>query len=287
MDDKKQSTYSFHLAGVVPVAGKDLGFGFPWHDSLMPIAQDYLAVEHAVLTCAYAGCETIWVVCHNDMQPLIRHRLGEWVFDPTSLGKGYHQDIVKREIPIFYVPIHPKDKHKKDCLAWSALYGAQSAHFLGKNISKWIMPDKYFVSFPYGIVPLDFIRTIRKKISHQKKMCLTYNDQNIKTGAFLPFTFDAEDYKRCRDIIKHETTYSFDKEGKRIPLTERYSARWFSVEQVFKGYEIEQEFETPWYHCVSSWDKLMKFYASDEAKTLDKPPNMRYYEFNPIGKDLE
>ena len=59
MDEKVQSTYSFHLAGIVPVAGQDLGFGFPWHDSLMPIAQDYLAVEHAVLSCAYAGCETI------------------------------------------------------------------------------------------------------------------------------------------------------------------------------------------------------------------------------------
>lgn len=286
MDEKVQSTYSFHLAGIVPVAGQDLGFGFPWHDSLMPIAQDYLAVEHAVLSCAYAGCETIWVVCHNDMQPLIRHRLGEWVDDPTQYGLPINGEEQRVRVPIFYVPIHPKDRYKKDCLGWSALYGAQSAHFLGKNISKWLMPDKFFVSFPYGIIPLNFIRSIRKKISHQKKMSVTYNGQNIKTGAFLPFTFDAEDYKRCRDIIKHETTYGRDKEGNKIPLIERYSARFFPLEQVFKGYEIEQEFETPWYYDISSWDNLTNFFATNEQKTLAKPDWMRYNEWNPIGKDI-
>ena len=64
-------TVSFHLAGIIPIAGQDLDFNMPWHDCLMPIAQNYLAVERAVVECAYAGCETIWVVCHDDMQPLI------------------------------------------------------------------------------------------------------------------------------------------------------------------------------------------------------------------------
>ena len=76
-------TVSFHLAGIIPVSGQDLGFNMPWHDCLMPVAQNYLAVERAVVECAYAGCETIWVVCHDDMQPLIRHRLGDWVSDPV------------------------------------------------------------------------------------------------------------------------------------------------------------------------------------------------------------
>jgi len=78
-----QNSHSFHLAGIVPVAGQKLDFNFPWHDCLQPIGKNYLAVERAVLECAYAGCETIWVVCHNDMQPLIKHRLGEYVLDPV------------------------------------------------------------------------------------------------------------------------------------------------------------------------------------------------------------
>ena len=73
----------FHLAGIVPVAGQSLDFKMPWHDSLMPVAQDYLAVERAVVECAYAGCETIWVICHDNMQPLIRHRLGDYIQDPV------------------------------------------------------------------------------------------------------------------------------------------------------------------------------------------------------------
>ena len=40
-----------NLAGIVPVAGQPLDFNFPWHDSLMPIGHNYLAVEKAVFDC--------------------------------------------------------------------------------------------------------------------------------------------------------------------------------------------------------------------------------------------
>ena len=55
-DERYISNASFHLAGVVPVASQPLDFKFPWHDALQPISQNYLAVEHAVVECAYAGC---------------------------------------------------------------------------------------------------------------------------------------------------------------------------------------------------------------------------------------
>ena len=98
----------FHLAGIVPVAGQPLDFNMPWHDCLMPIAQNYLAVERAVLECAYAGCETIWVVCHDDMQPLIRHRLGDYVQDPVWVLRHFSLEKrgYRKPIPIHYVPIH-------------------------------------------------------------------------------------------------------------------------------------------------------------------------------------
>ena len=56
---------SFHLAGIVPIAGQKLDFDFPWHDCLQPINKNYLAAERAVLECAYAGCETIWMICRE------------------------------------------------------------------------------------------------------------------------------------------------------------------------------------------------------------------------------
>ena len=112
IEEGTQNINAFHLAGIVPIAGQPLEFGFPWHDSLMPIASNYMAIEHAVQECAMAGCETIWVVCHNDTQPLIRHRLGEWILDPAARTTGLFAGDQERRIPIFYVPIHPKDRHK-------------------------------------------------------------------------------------------------------------------------------------------------------------------------------
>ena len=143
MEKGIQNINSFHLAGIIPVAGQKLDFNFPWHDCLQPIAQDYLAVERAVWECACAGCETIWIVCHNDMQPLIRYRLGDYVQDPLWTNKVRLQmpQEGERPIPIHYVPIHPKDRDKRDCLGWSVLYGALTAYWLSRTISQWVSPD--------------------------------------------------------------------------------------------------------------------------------------------------
>ena len=141
-----------HLAGVVPVAGQPLDYNFPWHDCLQPIGPNYLAVERAVLECAYVGCDTIWLVCHDDMQPLIKKRLGDFVEDPVYINRKYDSGFPserRKKIPIYYVPIHPNDRDRRDCLAWSVLYGANSAYYIGKNISKWATPDKYYAAFPY------------------------------------------------------------------------------------------------------------------------------------------
>ena len=128
----RQRKLNFHLAGIIPVAGLPLDFKMPWHDSLMPIAPDYLAVERSVYECGIAGCETIWIVCHKEMTPLIRHRLGDYILDPTinfSLLRKYHaraEEHLKR-IPIYYLPIHPKDRGVRDGLTWSIIYGYKKA----------------------------------------------------------------------------------------------------------------------------------------------------------------
>ena len=79
-----KSRANYNLAGIVPVAGQPLDFEMPWHDCMMPVGQNFLAVEKAVLDCAVAGCDTIWLVCPKDIQPLIRYRLGDWIMDPIK-----------------------------------------------------------------------------------------------------------------------------------------------------------------------------------------------------------
>jgi len=141
MDKKPSNTTYFSLAGVVPIAGEKLDYNFPWHDSMMPIGKNYLAVERSVYECAVVGCESIWIVCHKEMQSLIRHRLGDWISDPAT-SPGVKAHFVKfpsqhtKYIPIYYVPIHPKDRDKRDCLSWSVVYGAMRAFSLSKIISK-------------------------------------------------------------------------------------------------------------------------------------------------------
>ena len=134
---------SFHLAGIVPVSGQPLDYNLPWHDCLQPIAQNFLAIERAVLECATAGCETIWVVCPSKMQPLIKYRLGEMVEDPVWVGRkhDYFPSESKKAVPIFYVEVHPKDQDKKESLAGS-VDGANRGSFFSSTVRfEWVRFD--------------------------------------------------------------------------------------------------------------------------------------------------
>lgn len=92
----------FHLAGIVPVASQKMDFGMDWSDCLMPIAPDFTAVENAVLECAWAGCETIWIICNDDVSPLIRYRIGDFLMDPVYFNRfDVHPSENKRRIPVF------------------------------------------------------------------------------------------------------------------------------------------------------------------------------------------
>ena len=287
IDSGAKNVKSFHLAGVVPIAGQRLDFNFPWHDCMMPVGKDYLAIERAVYECAMAGCETIWVVCHMNSQAIIRERVGDWIYDPVSLKRGPVSSFEEKQIPIFYVPVHPKDKDRRDCLGWSVLYGALSAYHISRKLSKWVIPDKYYVSFPYGVYDPSVLREHRKKISSSETFALTFDGKTVKNDEYLGFTFDAEDFKACRRHVRETAVNKRDTSGKLLPLEERYSARHFSLDIVFKNAIIEEEnlVQVPDYHRIDNWEGYEKFMK--ESKTLDRPERMKYNEWNPIGYDGE
>ena len=290
-------TTKFHLAGIIPVAGQDLDFGMPWHDALMPIAQNYLAVERAVVECAYAGCETIWIVCHDDMQPLIRHRIGDWVSDPV--WEYRHMDTFpsesKKQIPIFYVPIRVRDKDKRDCLSWSVLYGALTAYKTAHMISKWVSPTKYYAAFPYGMYQPWIVREHRKDISNKNGFFLTYNGESVINGKYLSFTFTGEDFKKFRDHLREQATGKWKTGGpgvksETLPMEDRYSARFFKLEDVFGIASIKEKdkkLEVPWYFNLDNWEEYCYYISSEERKEVKRPSKriLHYHEFNPIGED--
>jgi len=287
-----QSPTSFHLAGIVPVAGQSLDYSFPWHDCMQPISKNYLAVERAVLECAYAGCETIWVVCHGDMQPLIRYRLGDWVHDPINAFNVFakHPSDEQKPIRIYYVPIHPKDRDKRDCLSWSVLYGALTSYNLSLTISKWLIPDKYYVAFPYGIYPPDIVKAQRKNISSKNPFFITSPEGlTVKDGEYLGFTFDAEDFKHCRRELRAKSTGEKESwtDTERMPLEKRWSARYFSVKDVFMyvNEDNSNKLEVSWYYDISSWDKLRSYLGSEHEVFRPNKTIFSYHESDHIGVD--
>ena len=286
-----------HLAGVVPTAGQPLDFNFPWHDCLQPIGADYLAVERAVIECAWAGCSTIWVVCHDEMQPLIKYRLGEYILDPVYVNRKHDRGGIannQRQIPIYYVPIHPKDRDRRDCLAWSVLYGANTAHYISKNISKWAMPDMFYTAFPYGVYDIRFLREHRKTISSGQTFYLSSNGKTVKDGLYLGFTFTPEEFKTYRKHLRQTSTgeYAPSEDGEipkeRLPLEKRYSARFFSLDKVFgightSGANVACVHD---YHNIDSWQGLREYLGSDH-KILRHNSLLKGKNYNRIGEDIE
>lgn len=253
-----------HLAGIVPIGGKLLDFQMPWHDSLMPIAPDYLAIEQAVYQCANAGCTTIWIVGHKGTTPLIRHRLGDWILDPATISLKFSGTKLK-EIPIFYVPILPKDYDKRDSLGWSVLFGADTAFRVSAFITKWAIPKRFLCIFPYGITPENDLRKRREEFKKEPKIIFSYNNKTVKDGIHAPFVFSAEDYKKCRDIVKKKNIEDWEQRKEK-------NAREFTLQEIFEPLDTVNNpvVELSWFHDISSWENYCNYTASDEAKQIKR-----------------
>lgn len=294
----------FHLAGIVPIACQSLGFNLPWHESLMPIAPNYLAFERAIYECAVAGCETIWVVSHRETTPLLRHRLGDWIYDPV-INPRVKARYVKfpsqylKQIPIYYVPINPKDRDVRDGLVWSILFGIQRAHHISRYFSRWVTPNRYYVSFPYAVYPNSLIKNRRLEISSEKRFFLeTPDGRTIKDGALAGFTISPTEYslylKKFREseklLWKNGTWKDGKFYGEKLEKEKRYSGRFFKPEQIFDIAEVNEEdtLKLSWYHQIDSWEGYQKFIGSANSKRVKRPRfGFEYHEFNPIGEDNE
>ena len=113
-----------HLAGIIPLANFKDNFGLPYDSFMLPVEKDFTLIQKSVFECAMAGCSTIWIVANDDLAPLVKKHIGEWVYDPVYFWDNYiNNHIVQRRthIPIYYVPILPKDRDRRDSYGWSCL----------------------------------------------------------------------------------------------------------------------------------------------------------------------
>ena len=301
IEEKSINKAAFHLAGIIPVAGRDQSFGFEWDDSLMPIAENYTAVERSVVECAYAGCENIWIVANDDISPLIKHRLGDSVTDPYSIKEGHFRKYPSKNwktIPIYYVPINPKDRGKIDCYAWSILYGALTAYNICKKFSRWAVPDRYYVSFPFSIYPPWCVEKYRKDISSKRPFYFSFSGKTIKEGTPLGFTFNGEDFKRFRRTVRSGTGMFTSEnllDGKypqeKLPHDKRYSARLFTLDKVFESaiMVMSKVVELPWHFEIDNWDNYRNYLGSHESNDIKRPSKniLSFKILNRIGEKNE
>ncbi len=295
----------FHLAGIIPIACQPMDFKMPWHESLMPIAQDYLAFERSVYECAVIGCETIWIVAHREITPLLRHRLGDWIYDPVispSMRKRYNPNRFTQEfkqIPIYYVPIHPKDRDVRDGIVWSIFYGVRKAYHISHYFSRWVLPNRYYVSFPYSVYSVGSLKKRRVKVSSSENIFLeTPEGKNISDGTLVGFSMTGKEYSGyLKNFREHEKLVWKNGEwkngklvGERLPADERYTGRFIKPEQVFHTAPITQEtkYKLTWYNDISNWNNYCQFLGSKNNKSIKRPTfGFSYHEFNPIGLDEE
>jgi len=263
LDPLTKPLQALHLAGIVPIAGQEDIFNMPWHDSLMPIASNYTLLEKAVFECAAVGCETIWVVAHVGTMPLVKKRLGEFIIDPDLQDTYKYFKI--RNVPIYYVPIHPKDKQRRDCLGWSAIYGAKIAYGTSDFLSKWVAPELFYCSFPYSLNSVDEARKIRTRLFNKQRILFSHNNLTVKDNLHLNFSFNSKDYFKCRDILRKRDLENVDKKS--------IKTKNYNLAEVFKGIDEDgtEKVELSWHYNINSWDNYRNYLSSEYAANTTKP----------------
>ena len=275
---------SNNLAGIIPLSGRKDHLGLPFPDYLQPLGEGITAIERAVYECAYAGCKTIWIICNDDTSPIIRNLLGDYVMDPIIYDSWNFKrvpNLSKEYIPIFYTPVLQKDRNRRDTVGFSALHGALTAFIVSKKISKWVAPSSYFVSFPYGINHPKEMKAERAQIRAGKRVYGEYAGKTVRDGLYLPFSFTPEDWLLFRRQLNKNNTGG----DKRLPLEERWSAKNFTLDKIFKhdNIDIDKTVNIKHYYSLDSWDSLRDYYRSDlvirkMTKTMSKPFFLRKEE---------
>ncbi len=283
----KGNEKGFHLAGIIPVSGMTLGFDTVFHPSMIMVGEKYLALERSIAECAFVGCESIWICADDDLQPIIKKYIGDYVLDPVWI----HRDFAKKDyrfypkdeqkiIPIYYVPFDCNERERLTSYAWGVVTAARMAAHICGSISRWLKPDKFYVSFPSGVYPVNFLRKHRAKISSEENFSLCFAGNSYLDGKHLGFTFDLEDLKNVIKDVRKKTTKSYESllsgEQKLLPKAKQWSAKKFSVDEVFscvKKAKNTEEVED--YKEMNTWEEYVNILSDVRHRCPERIFNRR------------
>jgi hypothetical protein len=178
-------------------------------------------------------------------------------------------------------------------LAWSVIHGSLSIFKIADELSRWIVPNKYYVSFPYGYFPSWQLREHRKKISSSKNFYISSGGKTFKDGLYTSFTFAKEEFIEFRKIIRTGTGRfkpgSDWQEHDALPIEERWSARFFPIEKVFQPFDLDlaSQLQVDNFYNVSSWNEYKKFIYANFDKDIKRPTKtiLTRQKFKPIARN--
>jgi hypothetical protein len=179
----------------------------------------------------------------------------------------------KREVPIYYVAINPKDRKRRDSQAWSVLYGAKVAHKVSLKISKWVVPSRFLVVSPYGVMDESVMEKMRPNFRlNSQEILFTHNDKTFMDNTHLPFTFTGEDFNACNRYFKD--IYS----GCDIDKTFRDVFSPIKTDTYIKQ-------DAGWFYKVDNWEDYQHFLRSQEAALIERPKYLVTHKWRGLIKD--
>ena len=272
------------MPAIVPVAGMNSEFGMEWDSSLIPVSPNYTALEAAVYECLHAGCNSVWIVANDDVAPLLRHRLGEYATDIDSIQRGKFATFGNTkhlEVPIYYVPIHPKHRDKVDNYAWSVIYGANVAYWIHTKFSRWVRPDQYYVSFPMGMMDPKEVLGHRSLLRKNAPFYFSYKGQTVKDGLPLSFVLDPQEWRRAKHVITtNASVWKAPEEGmptEKLPREERLVSLSYGLDEVFGGGPEGTIQEMKSFYDLTTWPGYVKFISSPEGARTKRPNTNTMY----------
>ena len=274
-----------NMPAVIPVAGMTSEFGMEWDSSLIPVAPNYTALEASVYECLHVGCTSIWIVANDDIAPLLRHRLGEFTTDIESIERGTYKRFGSdnhREVPIYYVPIHPKHRDKVDCYAWSVIHGVNVAYWITTMFSRWAAPKQYYISFPLSLLDPKEVYRYKSVLKKNVPFYFEYEGKTVKDGAPLSFVLESEEWRRAKHVItSNSALYKAPPPGEMpremLPVGERRKSLGFSLADVFGDGPPGMHQELNKFYDLTTWDGYVKFISSELAEKTKRPNTNTMY----------
>lgn len=264
--------YGFNLAGIIPIAGYQNEYGTVWPDFLNPLAPNYYSLHKSAMECAFAGCDTIWVICNNDFTPMVKKIIGETVMDPSSYERWHYtksgRKIYKlKTIPVMYVsmPI----KYLQNCtIPFSIIYGAHAVKKVSSKLSKWANADRYFVSFINNQYNFNGLYPLRQKIRNYNPFLVSHKSKTIVDGVASAFTFDNKDLDAILKWSKIKNNHSLQDVFSKINIENNYT--W------------EPEFSID----TKTWDGYREYLGSDFTKDFRAFNSIfNSFKFKPLYKE--